>query len=726
VTVLGALADASAGTAPGGLVSLPSATAGWTDFVQNGGFETVNPDTGHPAGWSPSPASAWKLESPGHSGAYGYRFANASGPEAYQEHFLEPGTYKLSGWMRTQGKGSTGSARLRIDFRPGGINDWKHTQEISGTTGWTLYELTVAVPSAYANPQTGLVRAHVILDGYWARPGLTAWYDDVKLEQQNSLPLEAFMHYPNFRGTLFAEPAKQDLEFRVTLKHAGALSNPTAYEVVSRIASEGGAMVETLRHPLAALQTDPQTQEKYVLVSANRPVGGTRPIAAAGSYLVTFSLAASGGDDVAGLLPFPSYRVNKTAAALGAGRIAFNEKNQVLIEGFPRFVLGVYDAGINYENDDTLWERTLWDPSGDRRMSGLRINMYLNYHFGDAPADAMNALMANLWKPEIERKVVYLQTGNCFSTYGALDHVGPDGTGFEVDAATPAYIVGNGTAESPDGTTGIAPRAGGYYVADECGAHLVPQVFQQYKHGLVNPGTGLQVLDPDSMTFAALFGNKDLALWRDAVDVMSTDPYPLYGAEPAGGYPHIQVADWTAMTRAAVQDARPFFTVLPFFKFYAGRRQGRWPSYVEMRNHAYMAIGEGARGLVWWSLGENGLADACRGGGWCAERTTYMQNLKTLVGELADLEPVLLADDSPGMLAGNTNAAIRTKVKVVDGEGYVIAYNSTNADGVSTQFTWSTPPSTVTVNGQPLAVASDGKFTDTFKKYEARVYKITP
>lgn len=51
-------------------------------------------------------------------------------------------------------------------------------------------------------------------------------------------------------------------------------------------------------------------------------------------------------------------------------------------------------------------------------------------------------------------------------------------------------------------------------------------MFQQYKQGLVNPGTGLQVLDPDSMTFAALFGNKDLVLWRDAVDVLSTDPYP--------------------------------------------------------------------------------------------------------------------------------------------------------------------------------------------------------
>lgn len=95
------------------------------------------------------------------------------------------------------------------------------------------------------------------------------------------------------------------------------------------------------------------------------------------------------------------------------------------------------------------------------------------------------------------------------------------------------------------------------------------------------------------------------------------------------------------------------------------------------------------------------------------------------MGERADLESVLLADESPGQLTGNTNAAIRTKVKVVDGEGYVIAYNSTNADGVSTQFTWSTPPSTATVNGQALAVASDGTFTDTFKKHEARVYKIT-
>jgi len=722
----GAPAAARAGLAPGGLVDLPSAAVGSTDFIQNGGFETVEGD--QPAGWSAKPASAWKLDV-GYTGSHSYRFSNASGPEASQEHMLVPGTYKLSAWMRTAGKNNSGEARLRFDFRPGGINDWKHTQGIGGTTNWTLYELTVVVPSAYANA-SGLVKVHVMLDGYWARPGLTAWYDDVKLERQNTLPLDVFMHYPNYRGTLFAEPAKQDVQFRVAIKHTEALADPTQYVVVSRIAAAAGALVEKLQHPLAGsptpLQTDPATGEKYLLVSLNRAVDGTRPISADGSYLVTFALASAGtGEDVTGLPAFPPYRVNKVPTALGAGRIAFNEQNQVMIAGEPRFVLGVYDSAINYSDNDAAWESTLWEPSGDRRMDGLRINMYLNYHFGDAPAQAMNALMDNLWKPELGRTVLYLQTGNCFAGHAGKNHVGPDGTGFEIDIATPHYIVGGGTPESPDGL-GIAPRAGGYYVADECEPHLVPEVFKQYKMGLVAPDTGLQWLDPDSMTFAALFGNNDLVLWRDAVDVMSTDPYPLYGPEPAGGYPHIRVAEWTAMTRTAVQGARPFFTVLQFFKFDAGKRQGRWPTFKEMRDHAYMAIAEGSRGLFWWSLGENGLANACRGGGWCADRTAYMQNLKTLVGELADLETVLLADDAPAKLAGNSSTAIRTKVKFVGGVGYIIAYNSTNTDNVTTTFTWSGGASTVEVDGQPLAVASNGTFTDTFGKYEARVYKVIP
>ena len=149
------------------------------------------------------------------------------------------------------------------------------------------------------------------------------------------------------------------------------------------------------------------------------------------------------------------------------------------------------------------------------------------------------------------------------------------------------------------------------------------------------------------MTFATLLGGNDLPLWRDSVDVVSTDPYPLYGAEPVGGYDHGQVADWTRMTAQAVQHSRPIMTVLQFFKFDASRSsQGRFPTQAEMRNHAYMAIVEGAKGLMWWSLGDKALDTVCHNSNsWCSQRTQLMNQLKAVVSEIASLEPVLLGPD---------------------------------------------------------------------------------
>jgi hypothetical protein len=77
-----------------------------------------------------------------------------------------------------------------------------------------------------------------------------------------------------------------------------------------------------------------------------------------------------------------------------------------------------------------------------------------------------------------------------------------------------------------------------------------------------------------------------------------------------------------------------------------------------------------------------------------------MNNLKTVINEVAALEPVLLADDAPGALTGNSNpSAIRTKVKIVNGRGYVFAYNTKNV-AASATFTWNTAPGGVTVNAE--------------------------
>jgi hypothetical protein len=130
-----------------------------------------------------------------------------------------------------------------------------------------------------------------------------------------------------------------------------------------------------------------------------------------------------------------------------------------------------------------------------------------------------------------------------------------------------------------------------------------------------------------------------------------------------------------------------------------------------------MAIVEGARGLWWSSVGDVGCAH-------CADPTPHLDELRSVVGELAALEPALLADDTPAALAGNSNSNIKAKVKLVNGKGFVVAYNASGRRQSAT-FTWSSAPGTVTVHGEARSlVASDRSFSDTFAPFDAHVYVI--
>jgi hypothetical protein len=502
-------------------------------------------------------------------------------------------------------------------------------------------------------------------------PSGTAWFDDVKLEEQEAQSVEAFLLYPNFRGILF-DDGPSTMKFDIKVTPPG--DDFGRYTVRGQLRDEGtGQVVATQSYPASA---------HFVANLAGGGMQAGRP------YLATFSLVD--GASGATVYSYPAYRVSRApASARAAMNVSFDAKNRVLIKGQPRFVLGVYDSGMGYSAQESFWENALWSPTGDRRMDGMKINMYLNYWYGEAPVDAMNALMTNLQK----HGVTYLQTGNCFNTFAA-------GNNFHINSSD-SYVQ----------QIGAHPGSAGYYTIDECVSSLVPGAFTQYAR--------LRRLDPDSITFSANFGNPDLHLWRDAADIISTDPYPLYASEPAGGYNHRTVADWTVRSRDAVMDSRPIMTVLQFFKFTS---LGRWPTRTEMRNHAYMAIVEGARGLWWWSLGDNALKAVCAG--WCAEKTAHMNDLKAVVNEIAALEPALLADDSPGSLTRNSNTNIKTKVKVVNGKGYVFAYNAANSTQSAT-FTWNAAPGTVTVNGENRTLGASGSsFTDSFGPYAAHVYVI--
>ncbi|HEU5322340.1 MAG TPA: hypothetical protein VFX28_16160, partial [Methylomirabilota bacterium] len=559
----------------GGLTALPPVTNG-PNLVQNGGFETLG--GGLPAGWTGS--SAWAMDQlVRHGGTFSYRRGTGA-PTAAQTVQLRPGIYRLSAWVRTQSLGSSGTGvRLTLDFRPGGVNDWVPSEVISGTRDWTRVEVGPVVITANRT-------AAVQLESY-NNPTGTAWFDDVELRQELPPAVDVFMKYPNFRGMLFDDQS-QTLRFDVTVTPPG--DDFGRHRVRTTLTDEAsGATVNT------------QTFAAAASVEATLDGGGMQ---AGRAYLARVALVDAGTGAV--VSTYPAYRVSRVPGSARASmNVSFDERNRVLVRGTPRFVLGLYDSGSSYSTSQAFWDNQLWSASGERRLSGINFNFYLNYWYGHATTEAMRSLMDSLQ----QHGVMYLQTANCFDSGAAA------GASFAID-----------TSDSYVQSLGTHPGSAGVYTIDECKPALVPGAFTQYQR--------LKRLDPDSVTFAALLGGADVRLWRDAADLISTDPYPMYGAEPAGGYRHNQVADWTVNARDAVKDSRPFMTVLQFFQFTS---QGRWPTRQEMRNHAYMAIVEGARGLWWWSLGDNALRNVCSG--WCTQKTQYMDNLRAVVNELAALEP---------------------------------------------------------------------------------------
>jgi hypothetical protein len=429
--------------------------------------------------------------------------------------------------------------------------------------------------------------------------------------------------------------------------------------------------------------------------------------------------------------------------AHGQTRGGFDADGRLLMHGVPRFVLGVYDSGGSYSSDPALWEQQLFSPTGSRGLQGIPLNVYLNYWLGGMPIAPTNALLDVLH----DHGMMYLQTGNCFDT-GSWTRYGPGSFSIMSQTYVQQYAQ--------------HPAALGYYIMDECVDALIPETEQHQQQ--------LKAWDPQGVTFAANLaaGYRDPSLWIDAADVMGTDPYPLYGPEPAAGYTHFIVGDFVSKLRAVSRPDRPVWSVLQFFKFTS---DSRMPTADELRAHAVMSVVEGAQGIFWWDIGSNGLRkqDA-------ATVATYMGHLRTLTTELAGLEPALLADEANAALVGNSTrfanpvtgriaqlqhniavewlysrkqwyqeelaalqagdtsksggllnraADVRTLTKVLNGVGYVFAYNYTNASRPVT-FTWQQVPTGVreSKTGQTFSL-SGASWNDTLGPYQSRIYIIS-
>lgn len=617
------LGPAAASAQVGGLTALPEAEAPGPNLLKNGDLDGTT-------GWSLQPGGdVWGVERNGYQGKPALRMTNAPGqtyvPNGEQTMTLEPGLYTIEGWVKTReagGSDARSGVRLCLDARPTG-NWWQCTDVAHGTADWTPLRLA-AIPVKDKG-------AYKFTVGAYGVPHGAAWFSGLALRGAKKRALDVYLLYPNFRGMLFDDRPQA---VRVAVTAAGGPVGRVRLTLVD----EAGGAVRVTREVAAA---SPATAE---LDAAGLPLG---------RYRLRAELLDAGGTVSA---RYPDYRIVKLPGKTREKFHAwYDERNVYHAGGKPQFVIGLYNTSgysetrSSYAHGDNGW--------GNDRISQAPINMLINYHLGAAPIPALTTYLDDLYS----RGIRYLQTVNFYRPSDGQYKSLPYSAAKKGEDELNRWVAD---------TLGKHPGLAGFYTMDERPADQVPLIFRQYQQ--------LAAAAPGSVTYGVLGDGweSQAPLWRDTLDVMGLDPYPI--VKPSGQNDLAMVGEWTRLGQDAVKQSRPVWMVLQYFPV---TDAAGWPSEAELRAMSWMAIIEGARGLLYWSFGEKGLA-------WvkdAREKEKHWAELVRVTKEIKALEPVLLAPDAPIVARESSGGAVRTLGKAMPDARYLFAYNTRNTP---TRVTW--------------------------------------
>ncbi|MDI6809517.1 MAG: hypothetical protein QME66_11130 [Candidatus Eisenbacteria bacterium] len=218
-----------------------------------------------------------------------------------------------------------------------------------------------------------------------------------------------------------------------------------------------------------------------------------------------------------------------------------------------------------------------------------------------------------------------------------------------------------------------------------------------------------------------------LAHYNRATDVAGCDIYPVPEPQAHSDLPdktiHV-VGDEADKSVSSVNGDKPIIMVLQGFGWaelspQPGRKQDTiLPTFEESRFMAYDAILHGALGINYWGTAHT------------KKSSRFYRELRSLVSELAAMEPVLTADIVTGIKAGKVGSpgnAVQMMRRTLSGIMFIIAINTQNEDHRA-EFTLPEVSAkelrvlferrTVTLRG--------GKFTDEFTPYAVHIYTDDP
>jgi len=485
-------------------------------------------------------------------------------------------------------------------------------------------------------------------------------------------PLQTFLHYPNYRGLMFTDKSQ--------LASIDLTVNPPAGMVLSNLEVELDAVDMSGTAVLSRTLTPSSSQFNATLDMGSLPPG---------SYQVSGKLTDTNGNVLA---TQSAYTIVKLDSSLRAGMKAWIDPANLahFIDGDPHFVLGIYDTtGFSYL--PAAYTKEL------AAIALAPINMIINYFLTNAPTPTITAYTTAMK----DFGITFLPD---LSGFYAGNKAFPTGIAKEFGTIDPDQLTSDYVSAFLSD-----PGVVGYYVQDEPPIALQPETFHQYSL--------IKASDPSGFSFAVIDHPLDLYAWKDTVDVLGVDPYPI---QLASGNNLAKVAD---ETRAAVQaghGSRPVWTVIQFFQ---ATSVSAWPTEQQLHDMSWMAIVEGATGLFYWSYGARALE-------WVkdpVEHAALYQELIDVTTEIKSLEPILLSPDTPVITANSAAGTVFTKTKIGgDGSRYLFAYNYT-ASVVTAEFTLAQPAGSVIdydtgVNNPPDTGTT---FSATFQPYQAHVLLIS-
>jgi hypothetical protein len=161
------------------------------------------------------------------------------------------------------------------------------------------------------------------------------------------------------------------------------------------------------------------------------------------------------------------------------------------------------------------------------------------------------------------------------------------------------------------------------------------------------------------------------------------------------------------------------------------KKDSRFPTPLEYRSQAYVALIHGAKGLMWYGGSvTGGILSAPEKKEDKEKEKPYTEQghweeMKKIVREVADLAPVIMAADEKPPSVSPANALISVRVKRLGDRVVLLAANRGNEKmAVDFESPLIRPGAVDVFNEKRTVTANAGRIADEFAPYAVHVYEL--